>query len=47
MKLVVSGLEILNFADESFDGVFMFGMIEHLGSPKEILKEISRSLKCG
>ena len=46
MKLVVSGLEILNFKDKSFDGVFMFGMIEHLGSPKEILKEISRSLKC-
>ncbi len=47
LDLAVSELENLNFKDQSFDAVFMFGVIEHLKNPCSVFREVHRVLRNG
>lgn len=45
IKFSVSKAEKLPFKDNFFDGVMSYQVIEHLGNPSEIFKEVKRVLK--
>ncbi len=47
LDLTLGELESLNFRDEIFDVVFMFGVIEHLKNPYTVLREVRRVLRNG
>jgi ubiquinone/menaquinone biosynthesis C-methylase UbiE len=47
LDLALGKLENLNFKDESFDVVFMFGVMEHLEDPHSAFREVRRVLRKG
>lgn len=46
-KIHTGTLESANFADETFDAILMYHVIEHVEKPEEIIQEIFRILKKG
>ena len=44
-KFSCSAAELLPFADDQFDAVFLFGLLEHVQDYRAVLKELSRVMK--
>jgi SAM-dependent methyltransferase len=46
-KITHGNAECLTFLNEHFDAAYCYHVLEHVSSPREVLKEISRVLKVG